>query len=75
MRSMSHLYGNTSMHGSTVCLTYIKGSLQVPQECPQEVADLVDACLDLCADRRPTADDIIGVIDRSARAHSSVVEG
>jgi len=56
-------------------LVYMKGSLQVPQECPQEVADLVDACLDLCADRRPTADDITDVIYQSAQANSSVLEG
>jgi len=56
-------------------LAYMKGSLQVPQECPQEVADLVDACLDLCADRRPTADDITDVIYQSAQANSSVLEG
>ncbi|KAL0018385.1 hypothetical protein WJX77_000988 [Trebouxia sp. C0004] len=46
--------------------------LEVPQECPQEVADLVEGCLDLCADKRPTADDIIGVIEQSAQLNSSV---
>ncbi|KAL0053929.1 hypothetical protein WJX82_001314 [Trebouxia sp. C0006] len=46
--------------------------LKVPQECPQEVADLVDACLDQCADSRPTADDIIRVVEQSAQLNSSV---
>ena len=59
---------------STVCLLYMKWSLQVPQECLQEVADLVDACLDLCADRRPTAGDIVEVIYQSAQANTSVLE-
>jgi hypothetical protein len=31
--------------------------------------------LDLCADRRPTADDITDVIYQSAQASSSVLEG
>lgn len=47
---------------------------KVPQECLQEVADLVDACLDLCADRRPTAGDIVEVIYQSAQANTSVLE-
>ena len=71
---MRHLYDTITMHGSTVCLLHMKWSLQVPQECPQEVADLVDACLDLCADRRPTADDIVEVIYQSAQANTSVLE-
>ncbi len=50
----------------------MKWFFQVPQECPQEVADLVDACLDQCADSRPTADDIIRVIEQSAQLNSSV---
>ena len=38
--------------------------LQVPAECPQEIADLVDACLSMDPQLRPSARDVFDVISR-----------
>ncbi|DBA78006.1 TPA: hypothetical protein ACH3X1_009098 [Trebouxia sp. C0004] len=84
---LSHIMGNTSGSPPAAQATFAYAAPEmllnlrwlsfsmlnsVPQECPQEVADLVEGCLDLCADKRPTADDIIGVIEQSAQLNSSV---
>lgn len=39
--------------------------LQVPQECPQAVSDMVFACLNADPDKRPSAQQIIHVIEAS----------
>lgn len=40
--------------------------IEVPTECPQAVAALVDACLDHRAAKRPTTTQIIDVISQGA---------
>ena len=50
--------------------------LQVPQECPQAVNDVVFACLNQDPDKRPSAQQIIHVIEAStARQPSSRISG
>lgn len=48
----------TQQHPRRGCLR----DLQVPEECPQAVSELVSACLDQEAADRPTAQQIIHVI-------------
>ena len=42
-------------------------SVQVPEECPQAVSDMVYACLDQQAAKRPTAQHIFQVIQTSIK--------
>lgn len=43
--------------------------VQVPDECPQEIADLVDRCLDEVPEGRPSALEIYDIITQSCLMH------
>ena len=46
------------------CISLPDYVLQVPAECPQEIADLVEACLSMEPQVRPSARDVFDVISK-----------